>query len=261
MEKIIFDKFSCTLSLGDNKKKIGSKDALVLECLFIAGPDGATKNDILAFAWNGVVVTDASLSKSISSLRAVLSELSSDDDIIITIPRVGYKVNQEKLFLHNPTESQQYIIDKHEPKNPVQDITEVTPIKKEFKAPRWVNISTKIALSIASLTLICIYTIKFFTAEEYIKKDYISPSIIKESLDENKQILFFNADDKDYFREKISKIKCNCIFLASDNEQYHFIAAYLTNVGKSVGFAFKKSEKLDIVNFIQTQIDNGAHHD
>lgn len=261
MEKIIFDKFSCTVSRGDHKKKIGSKDALVLEFLFISGVEGAAKSDILAYAWQGIVVTDASLSRSISSLRAALSELSPNEDIIITIPRIGYKIDQDKIYLHSPTESQQYIIEKIESKTTPEVTTETAKSKRDLKIPNSIKVATKAILSIASIALVIIYSRIFFAAQDYKNSEYISPNIVKEALADNRSILFLNADNKDYFKEKIAKINCKCIFIASDNEQYHFIAAYLLDEGKSIGFAFKKNESVDIINFIQTKLDDGVHHD
>lgn len=265
MEKIIFDKFSCTVSRGEQKRKIGSKDALVLEFLFISGNEGAAKNDILAFAWQGVVVTDASLSKSISSLRAALNELNPGVEVIITIPRIGYKIDQDKISLHNPTESQQYIIKKKISKE-LTESEELPPAgietpKGKFKLPPSLQFVTKVTLSIFSVALVGFSTFRLFIAQDYTSNDFISSKIVREVLPDNRIALFLDADDKRYFKEKISKIKCNCTFMVADNEQYHFIAAYLIDEGKSIGFAFKKNERKDISSFIQEKINNGVHHE
>ena len=54
----------------------------------------ASKEDILASVWPDQVVQPSNLVKQISLLRRALGELSPDSDIILTIPGIGYRVEQ-----------------------------------------------------------------------------------------------------------------------------------------------------------------------
>ncbi|EKP0259647.1 hypothetical protein JFQ93_000872 [Aeromonas sobria] len=252
MKKIVFDKFSRTLSRDEVKKKIGNKDALVLEFLFISGPDGATKSDILAYAWQGLVVTDASLSKSISTLRSVLTELIPDEEIIITIPRVGYKIDQDKIFLSNSINSNSLSIENAELK-----IEKFKPQKSLIK-----NL-TKVIISIVSITLLTFHSYNLVVSAPYAKQNFMSPLLVKETLENNNIILFSRGVDKSEFISKIANINCECLFMFYSNDHYNFFSTYLKNEDRAINVVFKKDEHFDIEDFIRTEmkIGNGNQHD
>jgi DNA-binding winged helix-turn-helix (wHTH) protein len=252
MNKIVFDKFSRTLSRDEVKKKIGSKDALVLEFLFISGPGGATKSDILAYAWQGLVVTDASLSKSISTLRSVLTELNPDEEIIITIPRVGYKIDQDKISLPNSIKDDSLSIENAELK-----IEKFTPNNLLIKK------ITKVIILIVSITLFILYTYKLVVSVPYMKQSFMSPLLVKETLKNNNVILFSRAVDKNYYISKIANINCECLFMLYTNDHYNFFSTYLKNEGRAINIIFKKDEDFNLEDFIRNEVNvgNGNQHD
>ncbi|MCQ4111571.1 winged helix-turn-helix domain-containing protein [Aeromonas sp. JL9] len=253
MEKIIFDVHSCTLFLGGKKRKLGSKDTLVLEFLCNSGNDGARKNDIIEYAWQGLVVTDASLSKSISTLRSALMELSPGDDIILTVPRVGYKLAPNKISLNIEVMNQLPIIENAESKGEVEE--------KISKKLHVLFTSVKYSLLISSLIFFILGTKKIILSEGYLNRNFISPSLVKETLSREKEIYYFAGVDKPSFRNVIKKINCECVFIVSSNSQHTFILTYLKKERKALNFIFKKDDDIDMVNYIQAKVNDGVHHD
>lgn len=247
MKKIVFDKFSRTLSRDEVKRKIGNKDALVLEFLFISGPSGATKSDILAYAWQGLVVTDASLSKSISTLRSVLTELNPDEEIIITIPRVGYKIDQDKISIPNSIKDDSLSIENAELK-----VEKFKPKKSLIK-----NL-TKIIISMISITFFIFYTYELVVSAPYMKQNFMSSSLVKETLRNKNIILSPRGIDKSHFINKIAKINCECLFMLYSNNRNDFFSIYLTKEGRAINVVLKKGEDFNIEDFIRTEVKIGS---
>lgn len=248
MEKIIFDKFTNTLSFGSHKKKVGSKDALVLECLLMAGIEGASKNDIISYAWKGLIVTDASLSKSISTLRAALTEFNSNEEIILTIPRTGYKIDTSKISLCEQDKSEAQSKAQLESKN------DIAVFRKVYVAPRYINL----IISIITMGILTIYTHRLIDSISYSTQVYSSPTLTKESLPNNNEVIFHQGVDQAFFREIALKVSCQCIFFVSSNEQFSFISIYLKDRSKALNFMFHKEDKIVAMeSYIQEKIDTG----
>lgn len=253
MDKILFNKFSCTLSRGTYKKKVGSKDALVLEYLIMAGDEGASKSDIISYAWQGLVVTDASLSKSISILRAALIELEPKEEIILTIPRVGYKIDPEKISFNISPEIEG--LDRFEPEVP--EVPEVLGVRGINIPPNYL----KLIISVCALIVFIFYTHKLVVSNEYSSDSYISPTISREILPNSNEVFFHPSADKDFFKNVILKISCECLFFVSTNEQFSFISIYLKKSNSAFNFIFNKEDNISMGNYIQDKISNGDSDD
>ena len=255
MDKILFNKFSCTLSRGTYKKKVGSKDALVLEYLIMSGDEGASKSDIISYAWQGLVVTDASLSKSISILRAALTELEPKEEIILTIPRVGYKIDPEKISFNISAEKEG--LDSFEPEVP--EVPEVPRVRGIHIPPKCL----KLIISVCALIVFIFYTHELVDSIKYSSDNYISPTISREILPNSNEVFFHqSADkDKDFFKSIILKVSCECLFFVSTNEQFSFISIYLKKSNSALNFIFNKEDNISMGNYIQDKISNGDSDD
>lgn len=250
MDKILFNKFTCTLSLGTYKKKVGSKDALVLEYLIMSGNKGASKSNIISYAWQGLIVTDASLSKSISILRAALMELEPNEEIILTIPRVGYKIDPEKISLKISSEKEE--LENSEPESPE------SPESREIHIhPNYL----KLIISALALIVFIIYTHKLVDSINYSDDNYMSPTVSREILPNNNEVFFHQSADRDFFRSVILNISCECLFFVSSNEQFSFISIYLKNRKSAFNFIFNREDHISMGNYIQDKISNGDSDD
>ncbi|MFK8329099.1 transcriptional regulator [Pseudomonas sp. BJa5] len=72
-------------------------DSRALELLLMDPGAICSREDILAYAWEGRVVSAGSLNQSIFMLRNLLGD-SKDHEILITVPRRGYRFNSDYLL-------------------------------------------------------------------------------------------------------------------------------------------------------------------
>lgn len=70
---------------------IGQRALMVLEGLVEAQGGVATKADLMAKAWPGLVVEEGNLTVQIAALRKELGPRPDGQDWIVTVPRIGYR--------------------------------------------------------------------------------------------------------------------------------------------------------------------------
>lgn len=100
-----FDAFRNEIVYGDSSYKLAYSDAKVLFLLINANSGEVTRESILEYAWQGRVVTEASLTTSISNLRKILRACDINEDGILTVPKVGYKLTLDiKMLSSNVNE-------------------------------------------------------------------------------------------------------------------------------------------------------------
>jgi TolB-like protein/DNA-binding winged helix-turn-helix (wHTH) protein len=87
-ESFALDPARRTLMRGEREVQLRPKSFDVLACL--AGHAGhvVTKDELLSAVWPGVVVTEESLSRCVSDIRAALGD--ADQRLVKTVPRRGY---------------------------------------------------------------------------------------------------------------------------------------------------------------------------
>jgi eukaryotic-like serine/threonine-protein kinase len=85
-----FDEFSRELRVKGNPVDLESKPLDVLYQLLLHSGEVVTKEELLESAWPGVAVVESSLATAVSKLRKALGD--DDQRIVLTIPRVGYRL-------------------------------------------------------------------------------------------------------------------------------------------------------------------------
>lgn len=68
-------------------------ESRILDFLIKNNGNIVSKDKIIEYSWTGRVVAETSLAKSISNLRKIFRECHFHDDVIQTIPRLGYRLN------------------------------------------------------------------------------------------------------------------------------------------------------------------------
>lgn len=73
---------------------IGHRALLVLETMLAADGGVVTKAELMARAWPGLIVEEGNITVQIAALRKELGTRPGGDDWIVTVPRVGYRLER-----------------------------------------------------------------------------------------------------------------------------------------------------------------------
>ncbi|KAI3492033.1 hypothetical protein L1887_43576 [Cichorium endivia] len=95
--KITFDNVNRVLLSShdaDNKQKIGLPAVYCLECLIAANGEPVSQEKLIFEGWrrHGIEVSSDSVRRVISQIRKAIKDLNESPDILITLPKVGYRL-------------------------------------------------------------------------------------------------------------------------------------------------------------------------
>lgn len=84
--------------------RIGAIASRCLTLLLQADGQIVSKRDLMGGAWGefGLEVTDNSLAQVVRQLRVALEKLQPNHELIVTIPRIGYKISEQVELLDPP---------------------------------------------------------------------------------------------------------------------------------------------------------------
>lgn len=88
----MFDEAQWSLSVDGAAVPLESKPLTLLHALLIRAGEVVTKEELLDIVWPGVSVVEASLPTAIAKLRRALGDDRSATPIILTVPRIGYRL-------------------------------------------------------------------------------------------------------------------------------------------------------------------------
>ncbi|MCE0844163.1 winged helix-turn-helix domain-containing protein [Buttiauxella sp. A2-C1_F] len=169
---IIFDEEKYTLSHCESESDVIILGATTSRCLglFIANQGEVIyKKDLLHNGWGkfGTVVAEGSMWQVISQLRKAFEHFQLDGGLIITVPRIGYKLSSEltveRLSITEQAESLSaeiilraddlpMIVENETPSSPDILSEKTAPTKKLHK--RWLSQPLKIGLALVLLNLV-----------------------------------------------------------------------------------------------------------
>lgn len=215
--KIDFNSTESTLLFNRKKKKIGYRDALVLSALVSNEGEVLSKDYLLEYAWGNTVVTEISLTKSIHDLRVALKSLSPEQDIIITMPKMGYKIKKGKINRQN---------------NCVESRTKSN--------------SSPITMFILSIMFLVFSTICSYDNN---KKNHQNNEINVHRLKDGRKI-YLNQKTNNEKLILLSKIKCDCDIFFNQKD----ISIYLYLEKKSINFSYSGLNLIDAINELNTNL-------
>ncbi|MCG9695179.1 winged helix-turn-helix domain-containing protein [Vibrio sp. Isolate22] len=103
---IRFDPIKNRIYNDERSIKIGYRETRVLELLLKNSPEIVNKQDIISFAWGSEFIGDTSLAKCISLLRQGFVKLGIRETPIVTVPKVGYRLIDECVFIDSQPQSE-----------------------------------------------------------------------------------------------------------------------------------------------------------
>ncbi|WP_435247115.1 winged helix-turn-helix domain-containing protein [Vibrio sp. nBUS_14] len=102
---IRFDPIKNRIYNDERSIKIGYRETRVLELLLKNSPEIVNKQEIISFAWGSEFIGDTSLAKCISLLRQGFVKLGVKETPIVTVPKVGYRLIDDCVFIESQPQS------------------------------------------------------------------------------------------------------------------------------------------------------------
>lgn len=254
---VVFNPINNELSTKETSIKLAYTESKILSLLIANDNDIISREEMINFSWEGRIVTDASLAKSISNLRKALRNLGLEDDCIITIPRLGYRSTLSAQSVPNPTSVDLHSTDrnqendsgvgKHDHLSPtgsistksnllsIPIISHIESFKKHIKA-------TSYFVSFI-LILVSMYNIIWYVDRD-INEKFIADGYKEESSVIDGKYYTIIKEDKATLSEGIMSIIAlspakSTIFVQDKGEVYNI--CFFTNKIPS-SFTFKKSD-------------------
>jgi cholera toxin transcriptional activator len=94
------DNYTLSITSPDNTVDhltLGRTESRLLFFLLSASGDTRSRTEIIEYVWDDRVVGPGSLNQAIFSLRSILED-NTDHEILITVPRRGYRFNQSRII-------------------------------------------------------------------------------------------------------------------------------------------------------------------
>ncbi|MBP2701130.1 hypothetical protein GY654_14590 [Vibrio parahaemolyticus] len=198
-----------------------------------------SKEELKNFAWEHTVVTDSSLTKSIAKIRQSLSTYFPNDEIIATVPRVGYRLDLEDTSISENKlehEDETSIVLPNE--NNVGYQAQILSLKKLI-------FIIKQGLLVLSIALLAYSGFNLFRKlpndyRNYLNNDY-SATDITENAFTHKIIKPKNITIPENIKEILAEKKCNCIFMIDKRDRHYSISYF--NEDTKLGESYILDEK------------------
>jgi len=167
--KSVFNANDLTLFIGDHPEittKLKKPVARLLLELLHSSNVNVSREDLLVKVWtkNGFTASNAGLNNYISELRKAFSLVGCDYDIIITVPKFGFRFEAEVISRDVSGEFSVNSLSEEEPVSGGDDNKKAT-----IKKPSIFSLPVKISVLILSLTII------LFSAWVMLKKEASHP--------------------------------------------------------------------------------------
>lgn len=205
--------------IADNKTYLLSfTETKLLELLSKHANEVVTKEQLKAYAWPHTVVTDSSLTKSMAKLRQAFVTIFDNDEIIITIPRIGYKLISNVTI-------------------PPQISPSLMATDCDHNQYKNVKLSRKriphycrLGLSILSVILLILSALNFLnifpiTAERYLNKDY-QISVETNNSYKYQYITPKNQTVPIVLTQFLNDLNCNCTYFIEETQHRYSILIF-----------------------------------
>ncbi|CAI1995411.1 Glycopeptide resistance-associated protein R [Serratia fonticola] len=129
-DRIIFDVDSGTLSLSDlfdDTVTISNPSKRLLQLLIVHQGDAVSREVIFKKVWDdyGMISSNNNLNQCVSKLRRVIKALGIDEEVIVTVPKVGFMLHSEIQIVSCEDEKDTPILDAEPPVSAAKTIPEV----------------------------------------------------------------------------------------------------------------------------------------
>ncbi|MGY3571263.1 winged helix-turn-helix domain-containing protein [Vibrio paucivorans] len=211
------------LRQGELTTHLSYTDSRVLDYLVQHQSDVVKKETLKQYAWEHTEVTDSSLAKSIAKLREALAPFQLSDDVIVSIPRIGYR-----LKLDSPSQLVvKQKLDSIRETQPEPVLTSSSLITKIRNNKQWLFFP---ALISCSLVLIGLSVQNFYQARFDNSAYYLNPNNIIHSTQIASREFKIIAPRGHVLtkaqRHLIQSIGCDCTYYIEKNDTALILSVY-----------------------------------
>ena len=222
-KEIIFIVQTGALHQNETTTHLSYTDSRVLDCLIQHQYDVVKKETLKQYAWEHAEVTDSSLAKSIAKLREALAPFQLSDDVIVSVPRIGYRLNLD--------DSSQLVV-KERPDS--LDITPSEPVdtkpslmEKVCNNKQWLFYPALISCSLVliGLSVQNFYQVRFDNSAYYLNPN----SIIHTTQIANREFKIIAPRGHVFTKAQrllIYSIDCECTYYIQENDTALILSAY-----------------------------------
>ena len=242
------------MELNGNLKRLGARDAMVLDCL-LKEPAGsvATKKSILSYAWSDVRVSDLSLSKSISLLRSTLNEMLPGKEVIVTMPRVGYKINKSLFIIKNEVETSDIDDSSNLLSHDNFIFTEINEIRdysiKVISNKSHIKL-IKFILSAVSIFFLGLSSYQYSNSSRFLSVTIESPKLKKMTTSSGNNVYYLPSSER--LINALDSIRCECVFFVHPDG----ISLYDIKRKRAISFLLQDMNVRDISKNINSVLEN-----
>ncbi|HBM8320061.1 winged helix-turn-helix domain-containing protein [Enterobacter mori] len=204
------------------KKNIGLAAVYCLECLIAANGEPVSQEKLIFEGWrqHGIEVSSDSVRQVISQIRKALKSLGESPDILITLPKIGYRLNVNEFiqdeYIHYNLTPIKKDLEKASPYPLVSKYNKcITTVNKRWKMISLFTIAFFINIVIMIVVLFQNYLVSPETIH-YTKvsnKDYIKKNIMIEASSAHTEISI--TKELDLLKQSP--------FWSQDNDKYQWI--------------------------------------
>lgn len=242
-------KFCCKrgiLSDGEKQQVLSFTESKLLEILLRQVNEIVLKETLKEFAWQHTVVTDSSLTKSIAKLRKALAFFFEDKELILTIPRVGYKLVSHDVVSviggHEEKNQEEFLLAES---NSCENTRPIQSSKAKFLS---INIRNKILLALSVILIggALFNFSRLITLEkgQFIANGYHITELINSGFT-HKLITPVGMELTQELSFLLSQQKCDCLFFVDKISGHYNISYFDPKNEQGVSFILDEKNLID----------------
>ncbi|KAB2825757.1 winged helix-turn-helix domain-containing protein [Aliivibrio finisterrensis] len=230
------------LILNDKTYLLTFTEAKLLELLSTHANEVVTKEQLKAYAWPHTVVTDSSLTKSMAKLRQAFTTIfDNNNEIIVTVPRIGYKlVSDITLLTQTASSLTPNNNNQQENKKSSTIVSRQKKLLLRYSRLGLVSLSV-ILLSLSALNFLNVFPI---TTAPYLNEDYQ----ISDEMNNNYQYQYITPKNQIVpveLKQLLNNLNCDCTYFIEETQHRYLISVFNNNQKTAKSFTVDKDTVID----------------
>ncbi|MGI0115702.1 winged helix-turn-helix domain-containing protein [Zooshikella sp. RANM57] len=238
VKNIQFNTNRSTLTFDNEHCYLNHSELRALE-FFLTKPNQViNKEELKSYIWGRSLVTDSSLTKTIAKLRGHISYLTAENDIVVTIPRIGYKLVLDRINILLVTDAN----------NTIATTNNIKYLYTYIERYKFI---------LASVVLLLFSVLNFYTAFPSIPKGYINEAYQLKKYTHKRRIYSFITKKEtqidNLLLKKLISIPCNCTYFIEKRADTFLISFFDSNTHKGNSLIMPENELQQAITKIKKE--------